>query len=368
MSKQLTTCRFASLAVLLLLPCFLASCASQGGIAHLDPIAPLNPLHNYNPYAPQSPLSDSVAKSWTLELQQEFADPNFFKTMDSNADAVKRNTLAYQMIGLCDYRFAHYEYDLVLGKAKRDTFTDLSMFGLNSAASLMTPGSATQIISAIAAGLGFSRSNIEKNFFQNQATPALLDRMEVLRKAKYNEIVPKLGLPYSQYPAAALLKDMNDYFNAGTMIGALRDVKQNTAIKDIETEGGTVTLPPVVKKQAAPPVVKITPPVIEKKVIEIRTAKLTPDVRARRKVLGDRVVVLAGDKDGEAKATEVLKKLNITPTQGEAVVTLREKISDVQTSDDLKPLETAFGITPPIVPKTKPPVLTEPVEGLPTKP
>jgi len=239
----------------LILPAILASCASQGGFAHLDPIAPLNPIHGYDPYAPQSPLSDSVAASWTANLKAEFANKDFFKNMDANQSASDRNSLIYELIALSDYRFSRYESDLVLGKAKRDTFTDISMFGLNSAASLMTPGSATQIVSAIAAGLGFSRSNIEKNFFQNQATPALIDRMEVLRKAKYNEIIPNLSQSYSDYPIAAALKDVNDYFQAGTMIGALKDIKQNTAIQDIEMAGGSVKPPPVHQTPTPP-----TPP------------------------------------------------------------------------------------------------------------
>ena len=125
-----------------------------------------------NPFAPASPLASSVVGQWeremvNLDISQYRQEP-------------ERSALVYRLIFLSDYRFSRYEADLMLGKATRDTFVDMSMFGLNAAASLITPGQATQVLSAIAGGLSFSRNTIEKNFYMNHTAPVLIARMRVL--------------------------------------------------------------------------------------------------------------------------------------------------------------------------------------------
>jgi hypothetical protein len=215
----------------------LVSCASNDNSAHLDPLGPVNPLHGYNPFAPQSPLADKVVAEWRDELSKP-------GVLESTQDAPARNKLVYRLIFLSDYRFSKYQSDLVLGKATRDSFVDLSVFGLTSAATLLTPGSATQVLSAIASGFSFSRSNIEKNFFQNQATPVLIAKMMALRKEKFNEIVSRLNLPYEKYPTELAIIDVLDYYNRGTMTGALQAISGDTAVQEIKNAGGDVTPPP----------------------------------------------------------------------------------------------------------------------------
>jgi len=236
MKKNLPQCCVARITKYIL-PLILTSCALQESAPHIDPLGPINPIHSYNPYAPQSPLAAKVVAEWRTELSQP-------GVLENTQDKPSRNRLVYRLIFLSDYQFSKYESSLMLGKATRDSFVDMSMFGLTTAASLITPGSATQILSAIAGGLGFSRSNIEKNFFQNQATPVLIAKMQALRNAKFNEIVSRLNLPYEQYPTQLAIVDVLDYYNRGTMLGALQAISKDTAVQEIRTAGGQVVPPP----------------------------------------------------------------------------------------------------------------------------
>jgi hypothetical protein len=197
--------------------------------------------HAANPFAPTSPLAASVVAQWERELPQ-----TDITTINTKAE---RNDLVYRLIFLSDYRFNRYEADLMLGKATRDTFIDLSMFGLNAATALITPGTASQILGAIAGGLGFSRNTIEKNFYMNHTAPVLMARMHALRKEKLNEIVLHLSRDIDEYPASLAIVDVLDYYNRGTMLGALQSISDDTAVKEIRAAGGSVTAPP-----KAPPV------------------------------------------------------------------------------------------------------------------
>ncbi len=188
-----------------------------------------------NPLAPPSPIAKSVVAKWEKELAET--------DITAIATRRERNDLVYRLIFMSDYRFQRYEADLVLGRATRDSFVDLSMFGINAASTLMTQGASTKMLSAIAGGLGFSRATIEKNFYMNHAAPVLMGKMRALRAEKKNEIVKNLSRGIDSYPASLAIIDVLDYYNRGTMLGALQAISNDTATQAIRAEGGRVTEP-----------------------------------------------------------------------------------------------------------------------------
>jgi len=221
----LTRCSFSLATVLLA-----AGCA---GINQANHVA--------NPFAPTSPLAATVVEKWERELPL-----TNISEVTTKAD---RNDLVYKLIFISDYRFNRYEADLILGKAARDTFIDLSIFGLNAATALISPGASSQILAAIAGGLGFTGNTIEKNFYMNHTAPVLMARMRALRKEKLNEIMLNLSKDWDEYPPSLAIIDVLDYYNRGTMLGALQSISDDTAVKEIRAAGGEVKSPP-----KAPPV------------------------------------------------------------------------------------------------------------------
>jgi hypothetical protein len=222
-----------------LLLCHLASCAWQEKAPQLDPFAAINPMQKFNPLAPDSPLAATVVAGW----QKEFSQPDFLEDHRWHTEE-GRNELVYRLIFVADYRFFRFEGDLMAGRAAGDTVIDMAVLGLSAAGALTTPGQVTQILAAISGGLIGSRAALQKNFFQNQATAVLLDRMRALRKERYNAIIANLQQPYKRYPIEMAIVDIFDYYNRGTMLGALQDISNTTAIKQIQAEGGVVTPPP----------------------------------------------------------------------------------------------------------------------------
>lgn len=338
---------FRPFADLRLLPILLATVLLSG-------CAGTNQGNQGNPFAPAGPLATSVVARWekefaTLDISQYRQEP-------------ERSALVYRLIFISDYRFSRYEADLMLGKATRDTFVDMSMFGLNAAASLLTPGQATQVLSAIAGGLSFSRNTIEKNFYMNHTAPVLIARMRVLRKEKLNEICANLRQSPRAYPIELAIIDVLDYYNRGTMLGALQSVSNQTSIQEIQAAGGEVRLPP-----AAPPVrlqlLKTAPVVISTRPEALNTTVQTSEFSSRRRALGGQVMQLRKSGDS-TRAVAILAAGGVSATPDGAVRRLADAVDSISTRSSLDQWESAFAASPRGPAITPPPIILEPLPPL----
>jgi hypothetical protein len=337
--------KMPSLRVLFRLALFIAalclnSCSFSEKAPQLDPFAAINPFQKFNPLAPDSPLAASVIAQW----EQEFTQPNFLTPGDYWHSRQGRNELVYRLIFIADYRFFRFEGDLMAGRAAGDTIIDMAVLGLSAAGALTTPGQATRILAAISGGLIGSRAAIQKNFFQNQTTAVLLDRMRALRQERFNEIVANLQLSPEKYPVELAIVEIFDYYNRGTMLGALQDISKNTAIKQIEAEGGDVTPPPV-----TPPVkdqIRISlPQTVSKTSGSLVTEQLPLAVRRGRRALGDQVAILQKNHD-VSTASKILENFGVSaPQDDSAIAKLRNLVAGVKSEKDLIPLEHAFAVT-----------------------
>lgn len=333
---------------------FFAGCAGINQANHLS-----------NPLAPASPIASSVVSKWEKELAE--TDVTAIGTRR------ERNDLVYRLIFVSDYRFSRYEADLMLGRATRDTFIDMSMFGINTAATLMTQGASTKMLSAIAGGLGFSRATIEKNFYMNHTAPVLMAKMRALRAEKLNEIVKNLSRSIDDYPASLAIIDVLEYYNRGTMLGALRAISNDTAVQAIRAEGGKVSEP-----EKAPPIsFQIDAGMIAAQsrgsarsyAPSVSAPAVVSDLARRRRVLGGMVNELKRQRDS-AKAVEILQAGKIPAMESEAIAVLGDVVNDIGTKSELAIWENAFGVSTkksgPV--KTAPPVIAEPIEGISGRP
>jgi hypothetical protein len=323
--------------MLSLIVCHLASCALQEKGPQLDPFAAINPMQKFNPLAPDSPLASTVVAGW----EKQFSQPDFLQD-DRWHTQEGRNEIIYRLIFIADYRFFRFEGDLMAGRAAGDTVIDMAVLGLSAAGALTTPGQVTQILAAISGGLIGSRAAIQKNFFQNQTTTVLLDRMRALRQERFNAIVANLQLPYKQYPVELAIVDVFDYYNRGTMLGALQDISKNTAIKQIEAEGGDVTLTPVVLPVSKQIRLSL-PQSIQTPNGRLITTHLRPEVRRRKRALGDFVVRMEREHD-YSTASKILGNYGLSPipVDESAIDRLRDLVAGIQSTKDLIPLEHAF--------------------------
>lgn len=152
----------------------------------------------------------------------------------------KRNQIMDDLIYLIDVNYHQFESEFFISRASFNTTTDLAILGLGGAGALVDSSGTQAILAAISGGIGGARVSINKNFFREQSANALISTMRATRKAKLNFLRDAQTLSLSDYPISRALGDIVDYYNAGTIVGALESItseagkKEQTAAAEIE--------------------------------------------------------------------------------------------------------------------------------------
>lgn len=169
---------------------------------------------------PQPGYQDAIAQS----LVTKYSQPNAIPGDMSKVSVQERNQILNDLIFLTDVNYYNFQSELYQGRALFDTTTDLAIIGLGAAGALIGSSVTQAILAAISAGIAGGRVSINKNYFHEASTQALIAKMDSSRKTKLDLIRKALTLDTTDYPLAQGLGDVAEYYNAGTIIGALQNI------------------------------------------------------------------------------------------------------------------------------------------------
>lgn len=145
----------------------------------------------------------------------------------------RRNIILINLIYLANIHFEGNELYMYQGHATISTVADIAVLGVTAAGTLAGGKDTKAILSAIAAGLTGSRLAYEKNWLYQYGVPVLFARMNRLRETKRNDINEKMKNGIQEYSLEQGLIDIQEYFNCGTMVGALQNIsKENVKPTD----------------------------------------------------------------------------------------------------------------------------------------
>ena len=126
-----------------------------------------------------------------------------------------------------------------LSNAQINSVLDITNIGIGLAATLVGPAVTKSILAAVATGLTGARLSIERNFFQEKTIQVLVTQMNAQRTAALVPIQRGLTQSVEQYPLALAIVDLNAYYEAGTIQGAIIGIQvsagqlQATAEQDL---------------------------------------------------------------------------------------------------------------------------------------
>jgi len=170
------------------------------------------------------PLRVSYEDAIVKTLIDKYSKPDAIPADQTGITETKRNQILDELIFLTDVNYHRFEAQIYQGRAIFDTTTDLAILGLGAAGALITQSGTQAIISAISGGIGGGRVSINKNFFHEQSTQALIAKMQSTRKAKLEFMRKAMTLKVTDYSLARGLSDLAEYYTAGTIIGALQNI------------------------------------------------------------------------------------------------------------------------------------------------
>jgi hypothetical protein len=114
--------------------------------------------------------------------------------------------------------------------------SDLVSAGLTGAATLAkSAATKTRLTTYASAALGV-RSTVDKELFYSKTLPAVVSQMDASRKTVLAKITEGLAAPDADYPLVAALADLQDYYVAGTLNGALNQIAKDAGVKTQEAE------------------------------------------------------------------------------------------------------------------------------------
>jgi hypothetical protein len=175
------------------------------------------------------------------ELKSVLKSSMSVTTYYNSPSVESRNKFISSRLVLINIEYIKYIKDLTAEESQIHAATDILVLSLDIASTAFTPVNTKTTLSAISSGVGGTRLSIDQNFYHKKTVPVLISSMNAERKSVLSKIIQGLSTDLNGYPFEQALSDINDYFMAGTIQGALNAIqrdsgaKENKAQKDIQT-------------------------------------------------------------------------------------------------------------------------------------
>jgi hypothetical protein len=170
----------------------------------------------------------------------------------SQADSlVCRNKFIAARMYATDIRFSEFEEKLFRQTRESGFFATLVTLGLTTSATFATNG-ASQILSGIATLIIGGREAFQKEVLAERTVIAIHTAMRARRAQVRLRLRNGLLQSTDQYPVTAALADLNDYYEAGTILGALIGITETVGAEAKQAEEKLLQLAPLPKASFEP--------------------------------------------------------------------------------------------------------------------
>jgi hypothetical protein len=171
------------------------------------------------------------------QLEAQF-DPNkMLAAYDFGAETVPaRNRIISAKLVLIDLNYSSFITNSSFQKQTLDTVTDVVLLGLSIGATAVGGAPTKTLLSAIATGVAGSKLAVDKNFYYEKTISALVAAMNAQRKTALIPIQEGLTQGTDRYPLTRALSDLDNYYLAGTFVGALQAIQADAGAKEAKAD------------------------------------------------------------------------------------------------------------------------------------
>lgn len=132
-----------------------------------------------------------------------------------------RDEVIYARIRAIDLRFGQFQQQLSKEGNWANLGLDLAVLALSGAGTVVADAGTKGTLAALSGGFTGTRTAIDKTLFFNKTLPVILSQMEAKRLDVLAKLLNNLTLDVDRYPLVAALTDLDKYYEAGTIPGAL---------------------------------------------------------------------------------------------------------------------------------------------------
>ena len=168
------------------------------------------------------------------------------------ATSEKRDKMIAGRLVMMNLRYIQFVRTITSEKQFLDSATDILVLSLNLAGVSFTDETARTILAALSAGLTGSKAVIDKHYYYEKTMPALVAAMNAQRKQALIPILRGVGTSLNEYPVEQAVVDLDSYYHAGTLLGAINAIHIDAAEREqaadeviaLETRARIVSLLP----------------------------------------------------------------------------------------------------------------------------
>jgi F0F1-type ATP synthase membrane subunit c/vacuolar-type H+-ATPase subunit K len=135
-----------------------------------------------------------------------------------------------------DLAYSQYEASLTHERQDVSFIADVTNIGLTGTASLVGVAETKAILAGIAAGLTGVKSSYTNDILFSKTVEVLQTQMRANRAEVATRIIGNLKKPTGVYPIQFALSDLEDYYRAGTLSGAMIAVGATVSAKELVAE------------------------------------------------------------------------------------------------------------------------------------
>ncbi len=142
-----------------------------------------------------------------------------------------RNQIVLSRLYAIDMLYSEYEGRLTRERQEVGFYSTVVNLALNSAGTLVGGSATKAALHAVAAGLVGAKTSYEKDILIERTVSILQKQMRANRKEIKAQIVQRLAGSTGAYPLEFALTDIERYYRAGTISGALLGVDTDVSLK-----------------------------------------------------------------------------------------------------------------------------------------
>ncbi|MDD5267778.1 MAG: hypothetical protein PHO08_11720 [Methylococcales bacterium] len=182
---------------------------------------------------PQEPIDlTKLTSTFATELQK-------IQGSTTTIDKLKRDDYISKALTIMDFNYSTFVNGLGTQKRTKDMVTDFLVLSMNLAGTAVGAAETKTILAAISAGITGTNSALDKNFFYDMALPSLIAQMNADRTEVYLKILSGMQRETSgknAYLWAQAVRDLVDYFNAGTLQHAASSIGKDAGARQTASQ------------------------------------------------------------------------------------------------------------------------------------
>lgn len=171
------------------------------------------------------------APAWNPATTLKEADPlyagyieRYYRARSNASRQAIRNEFIEVRAGMVDRAYATFKESVYAQRVGSAVGVDVATLTLNAIGAAVSDVGTKTGTSALSAGLIGSKSSIDKNVYFDRTLPALLAQMDGARSQVRARILVGMLVDVERYPLMQAASDLDAYFHAGTISGAIAGI------------------------------------------------------------------------------------------------------------------------------------------------